>query len=257
MPAEWPEAGAIELKGLRAGYRAGLPDVLKGVTLRIAAGERVGVVGRTGSGKSSICLCLFRLMARQRGLVTIDGVDTATVELGRLRRSIGIIPQDPVLFLGSVRYNLDPFGRHGDAELWRALERAHVAASIRALDAGLSSPVQEGGSNFSQGERQLLCMARALLRNSRIMILDEATASIDTRTDELIQQTIRAEFVGCTVLTIAHRIDTIVDADRILVLDAGEVAEFDPPKKLLKRRGSSFKALARASGIALGMSSPQ
>ena len=243
----WPHRGAIAFDNVSVRYRPGLPDVLKNVSLDIQSTEKIGIVGRTGSGKSSLALCLFRMMDDHRGTITIDGIDIATLGLDAVRSSIAIIPQDPVLFMGTIRYNLDPFGRSTDEQLWAALHKAHVAECVRRLPGQLAAQVAENGNNLSVGERQLICMARVLLRGSKIMILDEATAAIDTQTDALIQRTIREEFAACTVLTVAHRLNTILDSDRILVLGAGEVLEFDTPARLQFDPASHLSRMLQSS----------
>ncbi|XP_063601959.1 ATP-binding cassette sub-family C member 3-like [Penaeus indicus] len=211
--------------------------------------RQVGIVGRTGAGKSSLTLALFRLIEASAGEIAIDKVNIADVGLHDLRGRVSIIPQDPVLFSGTLRLNLDPLDRCSDAEVWRALELAHLASYVRAQPAGLLHPVDEEGANFSVGQRQLVCLARALLRNSRILVLDEATAAIDLETDDLIQATIRSQFAHCTVLTIAHRLNTIMDSDRVLVLDQGSVAEFDTPARLLANSHSVFYGMAKDAGL--------
>jgi ABC-type multidrug transport system fused ATPase/permease subunit len=238
-PPEWPTQGKIDFQRCAMRYRPNLPLVLKGdnglgLECAILPKQKVGVVGRTGAGKSSLLLVLLRLVEPDAGgKLLIDGLDVLKMGLDDLRSRISIIPQDPVLFTGSVRFNLDPFEDHDDAAVWNALERAHLGKHIRQLPEGLAAEVEEGGRNFSMGERQLLCLARALLRASRILLLDEATSAVDHHTDALVQETIRVEFKECTVLTIAHRLDTIIDYDRVLVLSDGKVVEDDEPKALL------------------------
>ena len=218
--------------------------------LSIAPREKVGVAGRTGSGKSSLAVALFRVCELAGGAIAIDGVDVSLVGLGELRARLGLIPQDATLFAASVRFNLDPFEEHADAAVWAALEHARLAPAVRALPAGLDERVAEGGENFSLGQRQLLCIARAILRAPRVLVLDEATASIDNETDELVQAAIRSEFSRCTVLTIAHRLHTIADSDRVLVLDAGEVREFAPPAELLADPNGAFRGMVDAAAAA-------
>ncbi|XP_041482605.1 multidrug resistance-associated protein 5-like [Lytechinus variegatus] len=244
---KWPEQGQIEFKDFKMRYREGLPLVLKGVKLVVKPMEKVGIVGRTGSGKSTLGIALFRLVEGASGQIVIDGIDVKEIGLHDLRAKLSIIPQDPVLFIGTVRYNLDPFNDHSDKELWEALERSYMKDRISALESQLEAPVTEGGDNFSVGERQLMCMARALLRGSKILMLDEATAAIDTETDSLIQQTIRQEFKDCTMLTVAHRLNTILDSDKVLVMDDGRVAEFDKPSNLLANPNSIFSGMVAAA----------
>mmetsp|Transcript_41902 Transcript_41902/g.94664 ORF Transcript_41902/g.94664 Transcript_41902/m.94664 type:complete len:1160 (+) Transcript_41902:159-3638(+) len=238
-PPDWPSQGEVVFERAAMRYRPGLPLVLKGDSGRgldcvIQARQKVGVVGRTGSGKSSLLLLLLRLVEPEEGArILVDGVDVLKMGLQDLRSRISIIPQDPVLFTGTVRFNVDPFGAHSDAAVWSALDRAHLGAHIRSLQHELDTEVDEGGRNLSLGERQLLCLARALLRKSRILLLDEATSAVDQHTDSLVQATIRREFAACTVLTIAHRLDTVADCDRVLVLGEGRILEDDHPKNLL------------------------
>jgi ABC-type multidrug transport system fused ATPase/permease subunit len=225
LPASvaWPTDGAIEFRDLAARYAAHLPRVLDGISFRAEGGSKVGVVGRTGSGKSTLFQALFRFIEAERGAIVVDGVDIASIPLPRLRRAIAIIPQDPTLFAGTVRSNLDRFGERSDDEIWAALRRVHLDAQIHALPGGLDAVVAEQGNNFSQGQRQLLCMGRAILTRARVIVLDEATASVDVRTDRLIQETVRTELRDVTVLVIAHRLDTVADADSIIELAEGRV----------------------------------
>ncbi|KYO39998.1 multidrug resistance-associated protein 1 [Alligator mississippiensis] len=247
-PPGWPNRGEIQFIDYGVRYRPELELVLQGITCDVAGNEKVGVVGRTGAGKSSLTNCLFRILEAAGGRILIDGVDIATIGLHDLRQHLTIIPQDPVLFSGTLRLNLDPFEQYSEAELWRALELAHLKAHVQALPEGLAHPISEAGENLSVGQRQLLCLARALLRKSKILVLDEATAAVDLETDQLIQSTIRSEFADCTVLTVAHRLHTIMDSNRVLVLQAGRIAEFDSPEVLLQQQGV-FTALAKDAGI--------
>ncbi|KAF8933345.1 Multidrug resistance-associated protein 1 [Dissophora ornata] len=291
MPTNWPTEGRIVFKDYSTRYRQGMDLVLKKVSFEVLPAEKIGVVGRTGAGKSSLTLALFRIIEAANshwakashngsdsqfvesleaintlstkavelddikvdedgGSIEIDGVDISTVGLEHLRQHLAIIPQDPILFSGTVRDNLDPFAQATDIELWEALERAHLKEYISSLSGGLSYEVAQNGENFSVGQRSLVCLARALLRKTKILVLDEATAAVDVETDELIQQTIRKEFKDRTILTIAHRIKTIMDSDKILVLERGRVEEYGSPSALMKRQGL-FYSLAKQSGQAI------
>ncbi|KAK3844173.1 MAG: hypothetical protein J3R72DRAFT_505658 [Linnemannia gamsii] len=280
-PASWPHTGQILIDHLTVRYSPESPDILKNVSISVKGGEKVGVVGRTGSGKTTLAISLLRILEPSWGTIQIDGVDITKVGLQDLRSRLTIIPQDPVLFMGTLRFNLDPFGDHEDVELWEALRRSHLIPSAAArvssgsdsvresqpstsyLDTAtspssqgatinpskitLDTEVQQGGSNFSQGQRQLIALARALVRQSKIIIMDEATASVDFETDLKIQQTIREEMADATIITIAHRIRTIADFDRVLVMQAGEVAEFDTPFSLMRQESSLFRELCDQS----------
>uniref|UniRef100_A0A668AKG9 Multidrug resistance-associated protein 1 n=1 Tax=Myripristis murdjan TaxID=586833 RepID=A0A668AKG9_9TELE len=248
LPPGWPTGGDIEIRGLGLRYRADQDLAIRNITVSIQAGEKVGIVGRTGAGKSSLTLGLFRIIEAAEGQIFIDGVDIAKLGLHELRSRITIIPQDPVVFSGSLRMNLDPFDSYSDEEVWRALELAHLKSFVSGLPDKLNHECCEGGENLSLGQRQLLCLARALLRKTKILVLDEATAAVDLETDNLIQSTIRTQFEDCTVLTIAHRLNTIMDYTRVLVLDKGEVAEFDSPSALIANRGIFYK-MAKDSGL--------
>ncbi|KAG0363538.1 hypothetical protein BGZ54_008118 [Gamsiella multidivaricata] len=284
LPEKWPQAGRIEFRNFSTRYRQGLDLVIKNITFEVQPAEKVGIVGRTGAGKSSLTLALFRIIEAANshwakashngededtippksdeknaelekveveedgGSIWIDGVDISVIGLSRLRKHLAIIPQDPTLFAGTVRENLDPFEELQDADLWEALERAHLKDHISSLAGGLSFKVSQNGDNFSVGQRSLICLARALLRKTKILILDEATAAVDVETDELIQKTIRKEFKDRTILTIAHRIKTVMDSDKILVLEKGRVEEYESPKLLLQREDSLFFKLAQQAG---------
>lgn len=249
-PPAWPSSGSIKFEDVVLRYRPELPPVLHGLSFTVSPSEKVGIVGRTGAGKSSMLNALFRIVELERGKISIDGCDVSKFGLTDLRKVLSIIPQSPVLFSGTVRFNLDPFNEHTDADLWEALERAHLKDVIRKNSFGLAAEVSEGGENFSVGQRQLLSLARALLRRSKILVLDEATAAVDVRTDALIQRTIREEFKSCSMLIIAHRLNTIIDCDRILVLDAGQVLEHDTPEALLLREDSAFSSMVQSTGPA-------
>ncbi|KAI1315141.1 hypothetical protein EDD11_001246 [Mortierella claussenii] len=283
---DWPQAGHVEFRDYSTRYRQGLDLVIKNVSFAVQPKEKVGICGRTGAGKSSLTLALFRIIEAANsewakashngadedtitstvadttpvavlekvhveedgGSIWIDGVDISTVGLSRLRKHLAIIPQDPTLFAGTVRENLDPFDELEDSDLWQALERAHLKDHISSLSGGLSFKVSQNGDNFSVGQRSLICLARALLRKSKVLVLDEATAAVDVETDELIQKTIRKEFKDRTILTIAHRIKTIMDSDKILVLEKGRVEEYESPQTLLQRPSSLFFKLAQQAG---------
>ncbi|XP_071386567.1 ATP-binding cassette sub-family C member 2 [Centroberyx affinis] len=247
-PEKWPEAGRLRFENYKVRYRPELDLVLHGVTCDINSTEKIGIVGRTGAGKSSLTNCLFRIIEAADGRILIDGTDISTIGLHDLRSRLTIIPQDPVLFSGTLRMNLDPFETVSDEEIWRVLELSHLKDYVTGLQKGLQHEVAEGGENLSVGQRQLLCLSRALLRKSRILILDEATAAVDLETDNLIQTTIRKEFSHCTVLTIAHRLHSIMDSSRVMVLDAGKIVEFDSPSNLFEKQGH-FYAMAKDAGI--------
>ncbi|GMP73747.1 hypothetical protein CsSME_00031406 [Camellia sinensis var. sinensis] len=249
-PPGWPSSGSIKFENVVLRYRPELPPVLHGLSFTVPPSDKVGIVGRTGAGKSSMLNSLFRIVELERGRILIDGYDIAKFGLTDLRKVLGIIPQAPVLFSGTVRFNLDPFSEHNDADLWEALERAHLKDVIRRNSLGLEAEVSEAGENFSVGQRQLLSLARALLRRSKILVLDEATAAVDVRTDALIQKTIREEFKSCTMLIIAHRLNTIIDCDRIILLEAGRVLEYATPEELLQNDESAFSKMVQSTGAA-------
>lgn len=246
-PEDWPWAGNLAFKSLSLRYVENGSRTLRDLTFNIEAKEKVGIVGRTGAGKSSMIQALFRL-ANNTGQILIDGIDTGTLGLHDLRKNVSIIPQEPVLFSGSLRFNLDPFGEKRDIELWNALEQVELKSVVSSMAGGIDCRMLDGGSNFSLGQRQLVCLARAILRNNKILILDEATANVDPETDKLIQGTIRNQFADCTVLTIAHRLHTVMDADKVLVMDAGEVVEFAHPFDLLQKPDGMFKRLVDQTG---------
>ncbi|XP_055361141.1 ATP-binding cassette sub-family C member 4-like isoform X11 [Betta splendens] len=248
-PHDWPNTGSIIFDRVNFSYSAREPLVLKNLSVVITPGEKVGIVGRTGAGKSSLISALFRL-AEPEGRIVIDGVLTSTIGLHTLRQKMSSIPQDPVLFTGTMRKNLDPFRQHTDEDLWNALQEVQMKAAVEELPNKLETVLTEAGSNLSMGQRQLVCLARAVLQKNRILIIDEATANVDPRTDSLIQQTIQDKFQECTVLTIAHRLNTIIDCDRILVLDAGSVQEYDEPYVLLQNRRGLFYQMVQQTGEA-------
>ncbi|CAH1274295.1 ABCC1 [Branchiostoma lanceolatum] len=248
-PDNWPSEGKVNFNSYQTRYREGLDLVIKGIDVTIKGGEKIGIVGRTGAGKSSLTLAIFRIIEAAGGDIEIDGVNISKIGLHDLRGRITIIPQDPVLFSGTLRMNLDPFDSRTDQDIWVALELSHLKDFVMGLGAQLEHEVSEGGENLSVGQRQLVCLARALLRKSKILVLDEATAAVDLETDDLIQSTIRTQFADCTVLTIAHRLNTIMDSTRVLVLDAGRIAEFDAPQDLIASRGI-FYGMAKDAGLA-------
>ena len=251
MPKSWPSKGDIEFKDYSMRYREGLPYVLKDMSVKIAAGEKVGIVGRTGAGKSSLMQAVFRLTEGASGAICIDGVDTSKVSLHSLRSGCSVIPQDPVLFTGSLRYNLDPFDTsEGDKVLWNALRDVQLQEIVEGLPLKLDFEVQEGGKNFSVGQRQLICLARAILRKNKILIMDEATANVDPETDAVVQETVRKQFTDCTVLTIAHRLHTVIDSDKVLILAGGEVEAFGVPHELLQNEDGLFSLYVSQTGDA-------
>ncbi|KAL0973582.1 hypothetical protein UPYG_G00206420 [Umbra pygmaea] len=245
-PPDWPQEGEVVFDQTEMRYRDNLPLVLKKVSCTIRPKEKIGIVGRTGSGKSSLGVALFRLVEPCGGSIKIDGINICDIGLADLRSKLSIIPQEPVLFSGTVRSNLDPFLQYAEELIWDALERTHMKECVSQLPLKLQSEVVENGENFSVGERQLLCVARVLLRQCKVLILDEATAAMDTETDSLIQETIRNAFQDCTTLTIAHRLQTVLNCDRIMVLNQGQVVEFDEPSNLLANENSRFCAMLAA-----------
>ena len=266
-PAAWPTEGRLEVYDLVVGYAEDLPPVLKGLSFNVNSKQRVGVVGRTGAGKSSLTLALFRFLEAREGVIFIDGLDISKIRIHDLRSRLAIIPQDPVLFSGTVRSNLDPFNQHQDNELRDALERVHLISRSEPASVGpsgtttplnaeenqnifrkLSSKISEGGLNLSQGQRQLLCLARSIVSRPKIMVLDEATSAVDIETDALIQRSIREEFEDSTLIVIAHRLTTIADFDKILVLGDGKVIEYDEPRRLMEKVGGAFYEMVEASG---------
>ncbi|KAI0128475.1 P-loop containing nucleoside triphosphate hydrolase protein [Xylariales sp. AK1849] len=248
-PVAWPANGAVQFHNLSTRYRPGLDLVLKNISLDIKSHEKIGVVGRTGAGKSSLTLALFRIIEPDTGNISIDDLNTSTIGLLDLRRRLAIIPQDAALFEGTVRDNLDPGHVHDDTELWSVLDHARLKEHVISMGGGLEAKLNEGGSNLSQGQRQLVSLARAMLTPSNILVLDEATAAVDVETDAMLQATLRSPlFAHRTIITVAHRINTILDSDRVVVLDKGEVVEFDKPQELIKRKGV-FYGLVKQAGL--------
>ncbi|KAF8436032.1 hypothetical protein L210DRAFT_3632182 [Boletus edulis BED1] len=249
-PADWPGAGEVEFREYSMRYRPELDLVLKEISLTIKPKEKIGIVGRTGAGKSSLLLALFRIIEAASGKILIDGVDIGTIGLHDLRSMISIVPQSPDLFEGTLRENIDPVGEYQDADIWVALEYAHLKSYVESLPGALDAPIQEGGSSLSSGQRQLLCFARALLRKSKVLVLDEATSAVDLDTDRAVQEILRGHlFDDMTILTIAHRLNTIIESTRVLVLDHGRVAEFDAPATLLADKSSQFYSMALEAGL--------
>ncbi|XP_065597920.1 multidrug resistance-associated protein 1-like [Cyrtonyx montezumae] len=247
-PAGWPDRGIIEFVNYKAQYRKDLGLALNGISFQTRNEEKVGIVGRTGAGKSTLTNCLFRVLEGCGGKIIIDGIDISTIGLHDLRGNLNIIPQDPILFSGTLQSNLDPLGKHSDHELWEVLELCDLKSFVESLPKKLLHEISEGGENLSVGQRQLVCLARVLLRKTKVLVLDEATASIDMETDNLVQSTIKREFCNCTILTIAHRLHTVMDSERVLVLDAGRILEYDTPHNLLQRK-SAFSEMVAEAGI--------
>ncbi|XP_055860701.1 multidrug resistance-associated protein 1-like isoform X2 [Biomphalaria glabrata] len=240
----WPSHGLVQFKNFSVRYREGLSLVIRGMTITIQGGEKVGIVGRTGAGKSSLSLSLFRLMEAADGCILIDGVNISDLGLHDLRSRLTILPQDPILFSGTLRMNLDPFNEFSDDDIWTALERSHLKVFVSQLPDQLMYPCGEEGQNLSVGQRQLICLTRTLLRKTKILVLDEATAAVDIQTDTLIQNTIRFAFQSSTIIAIAHRLNTILDYDKVMVLDAGIIKEYGTPNELLENTQSIFYSMA-------------
>ncbi|XP_074069915.1 multidrug resistance-associated protein 1-like isoform X1 [Macrotis lagotis] len=247
-PSQWPDKGIVEFVNYDARYHPDLGLALQDVTFQTHSEEKIGIVGRTGSGKSTLTNCLFRIIEKSGGKIVIDGIDISTIGLHDLRSKLNIIPQDPVLFSGTLQMNLDPLEKYSDNELWEALELCHLKDFVQSLPKRLLHEISEGGENLSVGQRQLLCLARALLRKTKILVLDESTASVDYETDNLVQSTIQKEFSDCTILTIAHRLHSIIDSERILVLDSGRIIEFEAPQNLIRQKGL-FSEMLKEAGI--------
>ncbi|ESQ44170.1 hypothetical protein EUTSA_v10005744mg [Eutrema salsugineum] len=244
-PVNWPVTGRVEISDLQIRYRRESPLVLKGISCTFEGGHKIGVVGRTGSGKTTLISALFRLVEPVGGKIVVDGVDISKIGVHDLRSRFGIIPQDPTLFNGTVRYNLDPLCQHSDAEIWEVLGKCQLKEVVQEKESGLDSLVVEDGSNWSMGQRQLFCLGRAVLRRSRVLVLDEATASIDNATDLILQKTIRREFADCTVITVAHRIPTVMDCTMVLSISDGRIVEYDEPMKLMENENSLFGKLVK------------
>jgi ATP-binding cassette subfamily C (CFTR/MRP) protein 1 len=251
----WPKTGNIDFNQVVLSYRKDLPPVLKGVSFTIHDGEKVGIVGRTGAGKSSLLQALFRMVEVQSGVILLDNVNIRTLGLDTLRNALSLVPQESVLFFGTLRDNIDPLTQRTDAELIDILRRVWLLPPLGTIDLvaeakfSLNAVVGEEGSNYSAGEKQLLAVARALAKNSRVIVLDEATSSVDVETDSKLQRTIQTEFSGCTLLCIAHRLNTIAYYDRVMVMDCGVVAEFDTVLNLFEREDSIFRSLCDEANL--------
>jgi len=247
-PPHWPTKGAIEFRNVWMRYQIFAPPVLRGVSFSIRAGEKIGIVGRTGSGKSSLLYCIMRMAEAFKGTVVIDDIDIASIGLHDLRRNVAIIPQEPVMFTGTLRSNLDPSNERSDAELWALLRMVRMEDKVKSFPDTLLTPIDDNGAQFSVGQRQLFNVARAVLSKCSIVLLDEATAAVDMQTDAIIQDVFRSCFASRTVLTIAHRLSTIIDYDRILVMHQGRCVEFDTAAALLARPASIFSGLVDQTG---------
>ncbi|GLU21199.1 hypothetical protein SLE2022_373530 [Rubroshorea leprosula] len=244
-PPSWPSVGKVDICDLQIRYRPDAPLVLRGISCTFLGGHKIGIVGRTGSGKTTLISALFRLVEPAGGKIIVDGIDITTIGLHDLRSRFGIIPQDPTLFNGTVRYNLDPLSQNTDQEIWEVLGKCQLREAVQEKEGGLDSLVVDDGSNWSMGQRQLFCLGRALLRRSRVLVLDEATASIDNATDLILQRTIRTEFADSTVITVAHRIPTVMDCNMVLAISDGKIVEYDEPMNLMDREGSLFGQLVK------------
>ncbi|XP_031269969.1 ABC transporter C family member 13-like isoform X2 [Pistacia vera] len=246
LSTDWPFHGLIEFQNVTMRYKRSLPAALHDVTFTIVGGTQVGIIGRTGAGKSSVLNALFRLTPICGGRILVDGLDINSAPLRDLRAHLAIVPQSPFLFQGSLRDNLDPLRMCNDLKIWNILEKCHVKEEVEAAG-GLDIHVKESGMSFSVGQRQLLCLARALLKSSKVLCLDECTANVDTQTASILQNTISSECRGMTVITIAHRISTILNMDKILILDHGNLVEEGNPQTLMQDESSIFSKFARAS----------
>ncbi|KAJ3323975.1 Multidrug resistance-associated protein 1 [Boothiomyces sp. JEL0866] len=247
-PSDWPQQGRIKFTNIELKYQKFGVSVLKNINLTIYPKEKIGIVGRTGSGKSTLLISLLRIVEPCHGTITIDDLDVSGIGLHDLRNKIAIIPQEPVMFVGTIRSNLDPFNKSTDEEIWKALDAVFLGEGLRNSPSKLETPVSENGKSVSQGQRQLLCIARAILSKAKVLVLDEATASLDAQTDLMIQEAIKKNFGELTMLTIAHRLNTIIESDRVLVMDAGKAVEFDEPVNLLKNPNGIFKSLIDQTG---------
>ncbi|XP_045819520.1 ABC transporter C family member 3-like isoform X3 [Trifolium pratense] len=241
--ASWPLYGTIDIHNLQVRYAPHMPLVLRGLTCTFDGGLKTGIVGRTGSGKSTLIQALFRIVEPSFGTIMIDGINISSIGLHDLRSKLSIIPQDPTMFEGNVRSNLDPLEEYTDEQIWEALDKCQLGDEVRRKDGRLDSAVSENGENWSMGQRQLVCLSRVLLKKSKVLVLDEATASVDTATDTFIQQTLKQHFSDCTVITIAHRITSVIDSDMVLLLNQGLIEEYDSPTRLLENKLSSFAQL--------------
>ncbi|KAA3486881.1 ABC transporter C family member 3-like isoform X1 [Gossypium australe] len=245
----WPFCGEVHIHDLQVRYASHMPLVLRGLTCTFPGGLKTGIVGRTGSGKTTLIQTLFRIVEPAAGQIIIDGVSISSIGLHDLRLRLSIIPQDPTMFEGTVRSNLDPLEEYTDEQIWEVLDKCQLGDEVRKKEGKLESSVSENGENWSMGQRQLVCLGRVLLKKSKILVLDEATASVDTATDNLIQTTLREHFCGCTVITIAHRITSVVDSDMVLLLSQGVIEEYDSPARLLENKSSSFAQLVAEYGM--------
>lgn len=243
-PKNWPSEGKIVYESVELTYARSKEPVLRDISFKVEPKEKIGIIGRTGAGKSTIIATLFKLY-KIKGSVYIDDVDISTVNIEYLRKHISIIPQEPIMFTGTVRTNLDPYGEHADSELWSVLKEVELKNLVECLD----NPINDCGSDFSVGQRQLLCLARAILRNNKVLVLDEATANVDPETDAFIQEKIKTRFASCTVLTIAHRLETVLTLDKVMVMAKGCIKEFDAPQNLLKNENGIFYNMVKQAGL--------
>ncbi|XP_049527103.1 ATP-binding cassette sub-family C member 3 [Dermacentor silvarum] len=255
--ASWPTDGRVEFDHYTASYKPGIvPDALADICFTAEPREKVGIVGRTGAGKSSLFMAILRVLKPTHGSVRIDGVDIASVPLEKLRSVVTVIPQDPSLMQGTLRDVLDPTRCHSYEEVWLALHQVYLAKFVSCHPDNVMLRVEDGGKNLSAGQRQLVCLARALLRRPRVLLMDEATSHMDSDTDRLVQSTLRQSFTHCTVLTIAHRLDTVLDYDKILVMEDGRMVEFGPTQLLASSQQSAFHGMLRQAGLARSFSEP-